>query len=135
MSVAKPVTGPIPVRPWAQSRHRMGTQDSQARNGSVRNGKTSNVSIIATSRSTNGGPGRAPTAAITRQRRIDIDVAGKPFIEFERQMQVVLDDWTPLNGFRMQSEENIWRQRACLVQPVRRQTTGIPAEHAVPLTT
>ena len=42
-----------------------GTQDSLARNGSVRNGKTSNVSIIARFRLTNAEPRRGLIAAIT----------------------------------------------------------------------
>ena len=54
-------------------------RNSLARNGSVRNGKTSNVSIIARFQSTNAGPRRAPIAANTSQR-IDISVAGKSSI-------------------------------------------------------
>jgi hypothetical protein len=42
-----------------------GPQDSLARNGSVRNGKTSNVSIIARFRPTNAEPRRGLIAAIT----------------------------------------------------------------------
>ena len=56
-----------------------GAAESLARNGSVRNGKTSNVSIIARFQPTNAGPRRAPIAANTRQR-IDISVAGKSSI-------------------------------------------------------
>src|SRR5262249_38651867 len=73
MSGLKRVAKPIPVRPWAHSRHRMALQNSLARKGSVRNGKTSNVSTIARFHSTSVDLRRGPIAAITCQT-IDIGV-------------------------------------------------------------
>src|SRR5262245_3496357 len=73
---------PTPLSPWTQSRHRRGQRDSLAKNDSVRNGRTSNVLIIAKSRSTNAGPRHGPTA-VNARKKIDIGVDGTPFIEFE----------------------------------------------------